>query len=557
MADKQMQTRKKRETLSCNPCRKRKRKCDHGTPCSNCIKLNIEATCDYGHNSRWEDSKDAKSPSTAIQTNLDFLANAKSVADIITLFEHHLPVQTQGNNNPLSIFSYKSDDYESPSCPFANETLPKHVSDALVENYKNLVDPFFPIIDWKEFDEQYENLYPGVSGPTPPSPPLPPSFMALLYTVYALSCKSCAFDSLLHTLHSSAVVHFADCAEQYLNRIPLLVTSSAEDFRAALLYIYSAFSGDCLMVGWSLCGLLVTMSQRVLPAFTASEETKETANHLISVSGTFFDSCQAFVGHKSGLEYPLLPYESYPFLHTTQRLHLLTRSLQNAPSTPVNAVELRKLENAINVLPQGESMEYMKKLALLTQWHKANLQLFRMGQTDRQSGLLSALRLAENQYYLYTAPESIRQYILYHWNNIYYHVFTAVVVLALELEADDPLPRLDPESFPLLSKLNLEKEANWKVALLSCLRDQYFDLRVNSECASARAHMITSAFLAQDTHMECPRPFGPFAKVLCLPSGFYICRFDKSYFQCGYDMELDRQIGRALYDSKESSKVFL
>lgn len=553
---KRLLNRKKRETLSCNPCRKRKRKCDHGTPCANCVKLNIEATCEYGSNSRWEENnrdKEAKSPAFVAQTNLDFLANASSVSEIIHLFEKHLPIQTAPNNNPLSIFSYKPEEYESA---VTNEPLPKNISDLLIENYKNLVDPFFPIIDWKEFEEHYENLYPGQAGPTPPSPPQPPSFLALIYTVYALSCKSCAFDSLLHTLHASAVIHFSDRAEQYLNRIPLLVTSSIDDFRAALLYIYSSFSGDCLMVGWSLCGLLVTMSQRILPPFTAPDETKEAANHLISVSGTFFDACQAFVGHKSGLEYPLLPINTYPFLHTTQKLYYFTRALQNDHSS-ADPAELLQLEQIINGLPQGDSLEFMKKLALTTQWHKANLQLFRSGKIDRLSGLMSALKLLENQFYLYSAPPQIQQYILFHWNNIYYHVFTAVVVLALELETKDPLPPLDPATFPNLSKLDLQEDKNWKNTLLAVLRDQYFDLRVNSECASARAHMITSAFLAQDTHMECPRPFGPFQKMLCLPSGFYICRFDRSYFQCGYGMELDRQIGRALYDSKESSKVFL
>lgn len=235
---------------------------------------------------------------------------------------------------------------------------------------------------------------------------------------------------------------------------------------------------------------------------------------------------------------------------------MFTRGLQNSHDSS-DPAELLRIDQIINTLPQGDPMEFMKKLALTTQWHKANLLLFRCGKIDRLSGLMSLLKLLENQFYLYSAPPQIQQYILFHWNNIYYHVFTGVIVLALELEATDPLPPLDPSVFPNLSKLNLEEDKNWKSTLLAVLRDQYFDLRVNSECASARAHMITSAFLAQDTHMECPRPFGPFHKMLCLPSGFYICRFDRSYFQCGYGMELDRQIGRALYDSKESSKVFL
>ncbi|KAG5372292.1 hypothetical protein CJU90_2378 [Yarrowia sp. C11] len=551
-------SRKKRETLSCNPCRKRKRKCDHGTPCSNCVKLNIEATCDYGSNSRWEENKkdkekEIKSPTFVPQTNLDFLANTSTVLEIIHQFEKHMPIQTAPNNNPLSIFSYKTEEQEGA---IANEPLPKNISDMLIENYRRLVDPFFPVIDWKEFEEHYENLYPGQAGPTPPSPPQPPSFLALIYTVYALSCKSCAFDSQLHTLHTSAVIHFSDRAEQYLNRIPLLVTSSIDDFRAALLYIYSSFSGDCLMVGWSLCGLLVTMSQRILPPFTASDDLKEAANHLISVSGTFFDACQEFVGHKSGLEYPLLSFDSYPYLQTTQKLHVFTRALQNGQAV-VDPAELLQFDQIINSLPHNDPADYVKKLALTTQWYKANLLLFRCGKIDRQSGLVFLLKLLENQLYLYAAPPQIQQYILFHWNNIYYHVFTAVVMLALELDTVDPLPSLDPVVFPNLSKLHLEDDNHWKANMLAVLRDQYFDLRVNSECASARAHMITSAFLAQDTHMECPKPFGPFRKMLCLPSGVCICRFDKSYFQCGYGMELDRQIGRALYDSKESSKVFL
>ncbi|ANB12622.1 transcription factor, zf-fungal binuclear cluster type (predicted) [Sugiyamaella lignohabitans] len=422
---------------------------------------------------------------------------------------------------------------ESSNTDYTSFLPPKHIHDMLLARYKEVVHPIMPIIDLVEITERSEGFWSDDKSMLLNDA----HFMAIYFLILSYSSRSSGYDVQNHNVTSSLHRLFINAAEHFMSFFVYVGSPDIKSFEAILLYSMFMFAGETVQSGRAITSLVNNMAQiiglykkeprdrrqadlfKIFYSFEKSSALDIDQPSFINDRYCYFNSyrsidltnCTGFVSAQFQLSRLLSKVVDEVYGRSSCPSQETIRSLDSEISQAIESIPSNlKVSQIVQVSPGLLMQQYIiDTLAhkILFMLHKSFIsrrnsagQLYAEYEFSRRRGLEACVRLMKNQMDVFSNQE-LQEFVWCHWHCIYYQAFFAALLTGLD--------------YKQCKELSDEINAPGKdiMELVETMRNQYFDMRIATMCASARSHLVLSAVLQVKSEFDIPHLFGPFSRA--------------------------------------------